>query len=382
VGALMKPYKYNRVFSLVLLFCLILTISLSTTPAFCDTAPLKIAFNNPGYKDKGFWKNVSDAMGAAAQKFNMDLHIWYGDRDPQKMRENAHQIYQSDIDFDYLILVNEHQQATGFLRNSEQKKLKTFYLLNTIRSEQNEKIGHPGEVYKYWIGSLTPDNEKAGHEMAKSLLDFAQKKNWPSPYRLLSISGDNKTPASIYRNRGLDKAINNSGMLNEIKRAHALWSKENAKDITLEYLLTYQTPPQLVWAANDNIAQGVMEALDAAQKKAGLDYAIAGLNWSKWGLDAVKEGKMTMTHGGHFLGGAWALVVLFDHHMGYGIDAPNAHIRFPMSAITKANVDEYLNYFGDQNWDKIDFRKFSKTYNPALKEYDFSLPKLFEAQQK
>ncbi|MDV7340201.1 ABC transporter substrate-binding protein [Terasakiella sp. A23] len=375
----MKLFKHIFVSGLFTLCTAILCLAL---PAQATAPPLKIAFNNPGFQDKGFWKNVSDAMKAAAKKFNIELHIWYGDRDPQKMRENAHQIYQSDIEFDYLILVNEHQQATGFLRNSERKKLKTFYLLNTIRTEQSQKIGHPGQVYKYWIGSLTPDNEKAGAEMAQSLLDFAQTKNWDNPYRLLSISGDNKTPASLYRNRGLDNVMVKSGMFNEQRRAHALWSEDNAKKITQQYLKDFPAPPQLVWAANDNIARGAIEALEAGDQIAGQNFAVAGLNWSNWGLKAVRDGKMTMTHGGHFLGGAWTMVILYDHSQGHTIKAPNAHIRFPMSAITKSNVDAYLQHFENQNWSEIDFKRFSKSFNPQIKAYDFSLPRLFEAHQK
>jgi hypothetical protein len=44
-----------------------------------------------------------------------------------------------------------------------------------------------------------------------------------------------------------------------------------------------------------------------------------------------------------------------------------------MQVITPNNVHHYREKFGDRDWEKIDFKVFSKGYSPNLKKYDFSL---------
>ena len=46
--------------------------------------------------------------------------------------------------------------------------------------------------------------------------------------------------------------------------------------------------------------------------------------------------------------------------------------------IDSTKVYDYLKYFGDSNWDKIDFKKFSKYYNKDIDNYNFSLDKIIE----
>lgn len=359
----------------------VLTLTSLPLSAQSDQKPtFKVAFNNPGYQHKGFWKHVSDVMSAAADDLNIELHTWYGDRDAEKMRQNAQKIFESGIAFDYLILVNEHQQASGFLRKSESHKVKTLYLLNTITKAQESAIGRPGERFKYWIGSITPDNRTAGYEMATSLIEFAEQQNWPIPTPVIFISGDNKTPASLYRNQGLYDAIEETGKLKIVHKAHARWSKERAQVITHKFMeLTAPKPPFVVWAANDNIAHGAIDGIEKATSfQAGKDFAVAGLNWSPWGIEAVTNNQMTMTHGGHFFGGAWALVTLYDDFHGVPIDALDQHIRFKMAPLTRDNIPEYVKKLGKQQWNHIDFRHFSKTANKS-DAYDFSLQNILAA---
>ena len=194
--------------ALSFLFCVILVIPAYGEVPVRASKQLKIAFNNPGFADRGFWKDVSDTMQAAAHHFGADLHIWYGDRTPNKIRENAAEIFDSSIDFDYIIIVNEYQKLSGFLRKAEQRRIPTLFLLNSITDQQKQFIGRPGQIFKYWLGSITPDNDKAGYEMAASLLDFAHARNWQAPYSVLTLGGDNRTPASLERNGGLGRFLN------------------------------------------------------------------------------------------------------------------------------------------------------------------------------
>ena len=88
---------------------------------------------------------------------------------------------------------------------------------------------------------------------------------------------------------------------------------------------------------------------------------------------------MLLTDGGHFLAGAWSMVALNDHHRHRQTkpETPLGKINFQMQSIDQQNIDRYLTKLGDENWERIDFKGFSKDAGIASK-YDFSLNRVFK----
>ena len=48
----------------------------------------------------------------------------------------------------------------------------------------------------------------------------------------------------------------------------------------------------------------------------GADAWFSGINTSTEALDAIKSGRLTALAGGHFITGAWAVVMIYDYHHG------------------------------------------------------------------
>ena len=93
-----------------------------------------------------------------------------------------------------------------------------------------------------------------------------------------------------------------------------------------------------MWAANDPMALGAITALREAGYKPGVYVVVGGLNWSGGAVERVLKGEMIVTHGGHFLGGAWAMVVLRGSTMGatlrrrmYACNSPWGAIDLPVA---------------------------------------------------
>lgn len=72
------------------------------------------------------------------------------------------------------------------------------------------------------------------------------------------------------------------------------------------------------------------------------------------------------------------MILLYDYHKGIDFaDELGVKFHSPMYAITAENIDRYRPLLEGMDWNKVDFTKFSKAFNPELKRYDFSL--LFNA---
>lgn len=114
----------------------------------------------------------------------------------------------------------------------------------------------------------------------------------------------------------------------------------------------------------------------------GKDVFVGGLDWSVEGLKNVANGKMTMTHGGHFLAGAWIMVLLKDYLEGIEKLRKNPNVPFRMQAITRDNIKTYQQILGDRNWDKIDFSQFSLVNKPEQRDYRFRIEELNPARER
>ena len=141
-----------------------------------------------------------------------------------------------------------------------------------------------------------------------------------------------------------------------------------------ESLLRRYPNISVVWAASDFLSFG---ALEGAKKQAGESserLVSGGIDWTNEGQQAVSNRNMTATVGGHFMEGGWALVLLHDYHHGKDFEKPlGLQIKTKMSALDENNIGPYLQSFGTNDWSKINFKQFSRVYNPELKEYTFNL---------
>ncbi|WP_415881893.1 ABC transporter substrate-binding protein [Neptuniibacter sp. QD34_54] len=345
---------------------------------------MNVTFINPGKQGERFWDMVTETMQAAATDFNIKLEVIYAERNRVEMASLGIKATQREVPPDYLILVNEEQAAEKIILAAAEKKIKTLMLLSDFLPKQRDRVGFPGGKNPHLLGAITPDYFAAGKRMMTALLHCAEQKQHKTPYHVLAIGGDQLTPASIGRNEGALSVIKQHNELKLDRFLYANWNQKDAERLTRKYLhwaQQNQIIPSVIWAANDPIAFGAKAALEAHNLKAGEDVCLVGLNWSSEGLKLVKNGEMLLTDGGHFLGGAWSMVLLHDYHQQQlkGIDTPIGDIRFQMQSIDKTNINLYLSHLGNEQWNKIDFTQFALSDVDGSTDYDFSLEKVFSS---
>lgn len=339
---------------------------------------MSVTFLNPGKQGERFWDMVTETMQAAAEDFQIDLEVIYAERNRVRMTQLGVAVTQRDSPPDYLILVNEEQAAEQILLAASRKQIRTLMLLNDFLPQQHARVGQPGDN-PYLLGAIIPDNFSAGKRMMTALLQCVQQRHLQPPSHVLAIGGDQLSPASIDRNNGALAVLEaNTDKVTLDRFLYANWNQQEAESLTLRYLKwakRNQVKPAAIWSANDPIAFGAHTALTASGYTPGKDICMVGLNWSAQGLERVKSGELLLTDGGHFLAGAWAMVLLHDYHarLQQGQDKPIGHVQFQMQSIDSNNVERYLDSLGDENWGKIDFTRFLQDDKPDSNTYDFSL---------
>jgi ABC-type sugar transport system substrate-binding protein len=321
-------------------------------------------------------------MQAAAGDLGHELEIIYAERDAARMVANAKAVVGREKKPDYLIAVNEKQVAPEILRMTADSGIKVFLLLNTITAEQRRDLENAGVSLKHFVGSLVPNNEEAGYQMARSLLAEARRLALPAAggaYPLIAIGGDKATPASMEREAGLRRALAEHPELRLTQVVYGEWNQQRARE-QMDILLTRYPETRLVWAANDLMAFGAIQAAEARGIVPGRTMLFSGLNNSAQAMQARLDGRLGVLAAGHFTAGGWALVMLNDLHAGKNLDQAGGRDRQdPLFAIIdEQQARRFLERFGERGIAPVNFRQFSLAHNPRIREYRFSLLPLLQ----
>jgi ABC-type sugar transport system substrate-binding protein len=340
-----------------------------TAPAAWSNT-VKVAFINPN-RPPEFWQRVCTTMRAAADQLGIDLEI----RDSSSSRDRyiaiARHFLAQRPPPDFLIATNDLSAGGKVVELANAAHVKTILLNNDL----NESHAEPRTKYPYWLGSIVPDHEGAGYGIATEILTAAQELPH-RPLKILALTGDATTPASVERVRGLERGIKvMSGLLgpNSVQLVgvrYLDWTEKTAEASVREFV---KSGPHIdaLWAANDPMALGAITALKAAGYHPGVDVMVGGLNWSQPAVERVLSHEMVVTYGGHFLLGAWAMVVIRDYVDGRDFAEEDVRLEFPMGAFDLP-VAQRFPKIGTVDWNKVDFSRFSKTRNPSLARYNFS----------
>jgi len=336
---------------------------------------IQVTFINPDEVGNPFWDLVTNFMQAAANDLGIQLNVLYVNKNRYRATDLVKESLNSSNKPDYLIYIFQRGQGGKILSTAEKMNVRSFIFNTDIPENERSSVNGPREKFSYWIGHMFPDDVKAGHDLAVTLIEEARanaKHGKDGKIHLVGVSGSRDSTAALDRNNGLEKAVKSFKDVKLDQIVYANWDGQFAARQTIGLLNRY-AGISVFWTASDGLALGVIEGLNKSVKIVGRDVFTGGIDWTEAGINAVRDGKLVASLGGHFMEGAWVLVLINDYHHGIDFISFGKTIRSRMQVISKRNVQSYLRQLGDKNWEDIDFRRFSKVYNPKLKTYDFSL---------
>lgn len=330
---------------------------------------MSVTFLNPGAKGDVFFDMMTSFMQAAANDLDIDLEVIYCDRDHFNMQEKGRELLQRDHLPDYLILINEKNAGVELLEESSNLGIKVALINEGLLPVDARRLGHPGALLKNWVLEVLPDDRQAGRLLAEALISEAFERGLgdnSGRVHLVGVAGNYQTGSSTSRVKGLREAVLDDDRVVLHQTAPAYWEEGRAREVVERLLLRYPEV-SIVWSASDLMARGAFTAFSEQDR----EVITGGIDWAVFSLPMVERGDFAATVGGHFMDGAWALVMLYDMH--HGLSLPRVSYQSRFSLITSDNVGPYLRHFGENNWDRIDFRRFSRKENPEMDEYPFGL---------
>jgi PAS domain S-box-containing protein len=353
----------KRIFTPTCVFAIIvksLLVLCLVSPPLIYAKSFKVAMFYP--RDDPFWIKAVFFAKEAAADLGVKLQAFNANDDREKMLAQVNEAVRGGIDG--IIFLAYQNTGEQILQIAEDHKTPAIL----INSQLPEKDLLPRTKYEYWISSVLPDDVKAGTLLIQQLINEARSRGIER-FDVLAIEGNPKDESCIDRVRGLNNYLRHLKGLEAFKIVAGNWNRQTAYDQFKDYYSSHSNV-NIVWCANDNMAMGVVKAIKELDLRRKI--LIGGVDWDKDAIEAIQQDRMQVSVGGHFLDGAWAVVLLFDYFNG--IDFANEQLQFgsAMVAMTRANAPS-LAPLASQAVRSLDFGTFSKAKNASLKLYRFDL---------
>ena len=250
----------------------------------------KIAIGLSQIGSESDWRMASTASVTAAFSSSAGYDLIFDDA--QQKQENQLKAIREFIDqgVDYIVLDPVVESGWDSVL-SEAKEAGIPVVVYDRRIEVEDD-----SLYACWIGS---DFKLEGERACVWLSEYLESKGVSRNINIADIQGTIGASAQIGRTAALEEAV----MLNKNWRIIAQDSGDfttaKGKEVMTAMLEKYGSDINVVYAENDNMAYGVIEALEARGYKAGVDidngeFLVVSFDATHTGLQMTLDGKIAV----------------------------------------------------------------------------------------
>ena len=143
-------------------------------------------------------------------------------------------------------------------------------------------VGGVPDIYAH-VGA---DNVKGGEAQARLIMEM-----FPSGATIVNLQGQPGASPAIDRNKGLHNILDGNSKYKIVSEQTANWSRDQGMSVTENILTGLSSSPDVINAANDDMALGAMEAVKAR----GLNVKILGFDALPEAIAAVRDGSLMAT---------------------------------------------------------------------------------------
>lgn len=337
----------------------------------CNTfaASFRIAYVIPRQEEDMFYGPTVGFMREAAKQLDIDLEVVELKNNHLLAATKIDDLMKSKRKLDGIIVVSLKESGAAILRQTKSANIPVLIENGAIITKS---VGLPRQLFPNYIGEILPDEETAGFDLANVLINTAASVSGDFT-ELIAIGGQFGSSATVGRENGLNRSLSQNKTI-ELKQLVNFEWERNAGKISL--FVNRYPKAKIFWAASDGIALGVVDYAKKNKLKPGKDIFTGGVDWSVEGVAAVKSGDFVASAGGHFMEGAMALIEMYDYLNGIDFaQSEGLQQKTPMHLLTKENLSKFSLVLEKKNWNKINFKSFSKKLNPTIKKYNFDFIK-------
>ena len=244
--------------------------------------PLTIGFSQVGAESE--WRTANTAsIKDAARQAGVNLKF----ADAQQQQQNQVKAIRSFIAQRVDVIAFSPVVETGWetvLREAKNAKIPV------ILTDRAVKVSDPS-LFVSFIGS---DFVEEGRRAGRWLLDYA-KKNGDKQLNIVELQGTVGSAPATDRKTGFADAIAADPKLRIIRSQTGDFTRAKGKEVMEAFLKSEGKKINVLFAHNDDMAIGAIQAIEEAGLKPGKDIVIVSIDGVRGAFEAMKQGKLNVT---------------------------------------------------------------------------------------
>jgi simple sugar transport system substrate-binding protein len=260
----------------------LLAAALSLAGASAFAAPLVMGFSQVGAESE--WRTANTAsIKAAAKEAGVTLKF----ADAQQKQENQVKAIRSFIAQKVDVIAFSPVVESGWdtvLKEAQKAGIPV------ILTDRAVKVADPS-LYVTFIGS---DFVEEGRKAAKWLLERAAKTP-NAALNIVELQGTVGSAPAIDRKKGFEEVIKTNPKLQIIRSQSGEFTRAKGKEVMESFLKQRDKKIDVLYAHNDDMAIGAIQAIEEAGLKPGQDIVIISIDGVRGAFEAMKAGKLNVT---------------------------------------------------------------------------------------
>ncbi|HZK26547.1 MAG TPA: ABC transporter substrate-binding protein [Thermoclostridium sp.] len=230
--------------------------------------------------DESDWRkaNTKSVQEALSNSNGFDLILADSNNDAAKQVSDVQGFIDQEVDYIIIAAVNVDGWDT-VLKNAKDAGIPVILMDRTINAGE--------DLYECWLGSDFYGEGVKATDWMKTRFVGGTAGN------IVHLQGQLGASAQVGRTEALEDAIAANGWT-LLAQQTGDWSTDTAKEITASWIQQFGDDITCVYAENDNMADGAIQALEEAGKKVGGDDGVAIISFdaNRAYLQMTLEGKI------------------------------------------------------------------------------------------
>jgi len=245
-------------------------------------APLTLGFSQVGAESE--WRTANTAsVKDAAKQAGITLKF----ADAQQKQENQVKAIRSFIAQKVDVIAFSPVVESGWdtvLREAKAAKIPVILTDRAVKVSDDS-------LYITFIGS---DFVEEGRKAGRWLLERAAKTPGAA-LNIVELQGTVGSAPALDRKRGFEEVIKANAKLQIIRSQSGEFTRAKGKEVMEAFLKQRDKKIDVLYAHNDDMAIGAIQAIEEAGLKPGQDITIISIDGVKGAFEAMKAGKLNVT---------------------------------------------------------------------------------------
>jgi galactofuranose transport system substrate-binding protein len=252
-----------------------------TVPLAFGQKKIVLGFSQIGAESE--WRTAnSESIKSAAKESGIDLKF----ADAQQKQENQIKALRSFIAQKVDVIAFSPVVETGFetvLREAKAAKIPVILTDRAVSSKDDS----------LWVTFMGSDFLEEGRKAGRWLTD--KMKGASGDVNIVELQGTVGSAPAIDRKKGFEEIIKASPKFKIVRSQTGDFTRAKGKEVMEAFLKAEGGKINVLYAHNDDMASGAIQAIEEAGLKPGKDIVIVSIDGVKGAFEAMMAGKLNVT---------------------------------------------------------------------------------------